>query len=753
MPQVAPLSFGAAGRAGGPSRVASAEVASHILYEVQREDPALWPSLGNLLDELLKVLQSLSDRAQGEDDRLNVRTALAMAARVKVVCSSSPADRNISTAVADAKSGAKGDSFHADQLFQELNKYSTNPGAKTLQDERKHSLQKSGSGSVGSGDARDHTVHLQSLANRVKMMESDFADDNIPERHLFLMRDLRMRVVELEKTLSEELQAQQSQWATERSLLVRKADENAALAEQVKQGQSESMATMRHRYEEALRSAEEALESNTSAAKSEVARLEQVLAQQTIDFNNLRAAFAARPPPEQPAHSAASSIAATTQASVQPPARAPTPPPIRATTPPVLPPPPAVALDSHLLAVPADNLNEFLRMQRLISQTGDQLDYTRQQRQQVEVMHAREVGELKSHFSRYRRAQAEVVRSLEDQLEDLQEQLAEAHQARESPSPTSNGVPTRRGPASRVAVDDSLAGGPSMATNLSSLPEAEDVIRKMEFKYKVKTAELEAVMRTLGRMATGEGDTQATLDQSSFNDSYSIDVPDLRPPHPQHGRDPRGYTASAPSRTSREGGFGIGMSQHGDDFGVLANEHFDSVARDMQTEIYEARIVAGDKEIEALHRNLQKERNINAQLKEQLQRALQGQRDDASAASRLFGSLSAPKASVEPVLSVSSGSVTSQPQQVPEPPKARLPTRRGSTGAIDRAGLDKLVTSNAIPTFAPSGTASTTVPAPATVPVSNLASSADPIFDFTQDYVVPEVNSKFIVLSLYCHFS
>lgn len=270
------------------------------------------------------------------------------------------------------------------------------------------------------------------------------------------------------------------------------------------------------------------------------------------------------------------------------------------------------------------------------------------------------------------------------------------------------------------------------------------------------------LFRTLGRMATGEGDTLATQDQSSFNDSYSLDAPDLRPPHPQqhgqhHGQHQgHGYGASshAPSRTSRETGFGIGMGQqHGDDFGVLANEHFDSVARDMQTEIYEARIVAGDKEIEALHRNLQKERAINAQLKEQLRRLSQEPLDHIATvptSSSQERPLSAPKASAEPILPATGATVSSQqslqlPQQpAQEPAKARLPTRRGSTGTIGRAGLDKLVTTNAIPTFAPSGASAPSAQTATTAAnTSNLTASTDPIFDFSQEYVVPEVNSKY----------
>lgn len=477
---------------------------------MQREDPALWPSLGNLLDELLNVLQGLSDRAGSSDDRYNVRTALAMAARVKVVCSSSPSDRNIPSISAGSKAGgAKEPSFHADQLFEELKRYSSDArgGASEPQDGRGASSFKS-----GSSETRDHTQHLQSLANRVKMMESDFADDNIPERHLYLMRDLRMRVVEIEKTLTEELHAQQSQWASERAVLVRKAEESASLAAQLQQGQSESMSTMRQRYEDALKSAEEALESNTHAAKSEVARLEQLLAQQTNELREVRAALAAKPtsvekPQEKTTRGSTVANTAVPAQKAAPAVQAPVQKaPSRASTPPIplvpVPPPVTTAPEQHLLGVPVDNLNEFLRMQRLVNDTNDELDYILKQRQLAESNHAREVSELKGHFSRYRRAQAEVVRSLEDQLEDLQEQLAGLRAAGASTSgdggsgnAPGGSFPTQLNMVHRAAVDESLAGGPSMANNLSGLCEAEDVIRKMEFKYKMKSAELEAVMR------------------------------------------------------------------------------------------------------------------------------------------------------------------------------------------------------------------------------------------------------------------
>jgi hypothetical protein len=280
------------------------------------------------------------------------------------------------------------------------------------------------------------------------------------------MRDLRMRILEVEKALSEEQASQQNQWASERKTLVRQAEENAQLAEQVRAGQSESMSVMRQRYEQALRNAEEALESGTRAATQEVERLQSVIAQQQqlLQLHEQRQGAAYQAP--QRAESSAPENP-TRAVSV----------PQRAATPPIPPPvPPANAT--------AQNLNEFLRMQRLVDQTGDHLEHSRQQRQQIEALHAREVTELKTHFSRYRRAQAEVVRSLEDQLEELHDRARDA-------AP----VPIMPAAGAWLNVNDSLLGGESLASQVNSLPEAEGVIRKMEFKYRLKAAELDAVMR------------------------------------------------------------------------------------------------------------------------------------------------------------------------------------------------------------------------------------------------------------------
>jgi hypothetical protein len=176
---------------------------------------------------------------------------------------------------------------------------------------------------------------------------------------------------------------------------------------------------------------------------------------------------------------------------------------------------------------------------------------------------------------------------------------------------------------------------------------------------------------------------------------------------------------------------------------VLGNEHFDSVARDMQTELFEARIITAEKEIEALHRNLKTERSANASLKAQLQAAGKTAKTGAAARTAVTGAspLRAPKASEEPVLPSQSQSQVGGAAQ--QGPAVRLPSRRGSTGSIDRAGIAAVA---AAPTFAaPTATQGAPAPAPVAAPAVTANASTgpmDPILDFSRDFEVAEGKSK-----------
>ena len=481
------------GMGEGPASSLLLDPVSVMINEIQREDPGLWPSLSTLLDELLCVLQGLSERALSLDTRMEARTALAMAARVRVVCTSSATARNLSSSIAAAASKID---FPADKLLRELSKYTENPAAKADSSEEKSMLSANikargslSTSNVEGGEGRDPGSRLHALANRVRMIEADLADDNIPERHMYLMRDLRMRIQEVEKAVSDETAAQQSKWAREREELLRKVSENAELAEQQRRGQSDTMSTMRQRYEDALKNTQESMEQSNQASTQEIERLRDVLSQkeQQIQLQQQllqQSAAQTMPPPlPVPPVNAVERRASVSQNLT---VKAPSPPvPVPTTA--------AIPTATAPATATADTLNEFLRMQRLVNQSGDQIDQFRQQRQQLEAHYAREVTELKAHFSRYQRAQAEVVRSLEDQLEELHDQNAALQATTEEQQ--REGAEATGGLGGRLNVNDSLAGGYSLASQVNSLPEAEDVIRKMEFRFRMKSAELDAVLR------------------------------------------------------------------------------------------------------------------------------------------------------------------------------------------------------------------------------------------------------------------
>ena len=253
---------------------------------------------------------------------------------------------------------------------------------------------------------------------------------------------------------------------------------------------------------------------------------------------------------------------------------------------------------------------------------------------------------------------------------------------------------------------------------------------------------------------SGGGDTYgcADHDQSSLDNTLNtFEEADLPPRHRPPTATGTATGAGAGSRYSNNHR-GSNMQQQPSnrssrDTGIGASdfgEGLEHLPRDMQLELYEARMAAADKEVEALHRNLQKERAINASLKTQLQ-TMQEQAQKLQVRGRTVADakttgLRSARTAEEPVLPSMMTAGTSVPF-VPagvastmdrDRPASRPQTRRGSTGGILRhSGGDA-----SIPTFS-------AAPAPSTAPTEPTATGpADPLLDFTQEYAVPEIPSK-----------
>lgn len=333
------------------------------------------------------MLRDLPDRY----DRSAVQSALAMALRLKVIVDN--------TIIADTK-----ENIDENQLFNDLSS---------------DLLQRSDNATVSNS--------LRQLVSRMKVIESTIvessADKAVSDRNLFLLRDLRKRVLDLENSLSDQLIAERREWALERDNLIQIANDNMDIVMQFRQEQDDSVSIIKDRYEEALRKSNEALELHTNAAKSEIERLEEIIRQYAMQVSQLRSK------PTETHNSTIDSVnrkESSSESSVSP---------------------------------VNNNLEEFLKMQRLLDQTNDDLIRSRQQLSVIEEAHRREVADLKNQFHKYQLIQNEVISSLENQSIGNPEDFS------------------------------------SDLFPLLNLADAEDKLRVLGYKYKSKSIELEAALR------------------------------------------------------------------------------------------------------------------------------------------------------------------------------------------------------------------------------------------------------------------
>jgi hypothetical protein len=321
---------------------------------------------------------------------------------------------------------------------------------------------------------------LRSLISRVKLLESDLHEDKaVPERHLFLLRDLRVRVVEMEKTMSEEFDKQRRAWLDEKQTLVREARDIGEIADQLRRDNEDNASNVRRNLETALYQSEETLQDHTKVLATENQRLQEQLKHAENQLSTLRR--------RQGGHSP----------------------------------------QRH------GHLDE---------------EQTREKLARLEAQHSGEVSELATQFSRFRRAQEEIVRSLEEQLEELH---------------SVNSVGGNVSSASVFFQDQQ--------TVFSSVQEAEDKLRRLDFKYRTKALELEAVMRyelrsrtilVLTTLSKYRALTKSTEDSSGgvarrrassqfggMDDSYSVlDIPVDQPrPPPPAGRSSSVFSREGPA--------------------------------------------------------------------------------------------------------------------------------------------------------------------------------------------------------------
>jgi len=276
---------------------------------------------------------------------------------------------------------------------------------------------------------------VKSLVRRVHLLEDDLADVNVPERHMFMLRELRVKVLELETTVHMEIERARSEHKDASSRLATKLVGAEGEIIELRRSQTEGIGTIRERYEEALRQAQDALDSSHEAASSQVQRLEQLLSKCQAENESLRS---------ETSH-------------------------LRSET-------------KHLRP-----MSEVLQMQNIVDRASDELESSKERLRGMEEKHSLEVRALREHFNGFKQAQDRTVASLESQLEAMR--TAEASSRPHSIAPSvHSGVPHAH----------AHAGGDGGSSD-EALEEAHDKLRRLEYQFKSKCSELDAAVNALGR--------------------------------------------------------------------------------------------------------------------------------------------------------------------------------------------------------------------------------------------------------------
>lgn len=489
------------------SQIVNQDYINRVEKEISQEDKSLWPNMNNQIEELISILKSLNSVPNAPTQLDNrIKTAVAMALRIRAIAqpkSAAPPSHTSHTASPSLTS------------YQYDNSYSDNNIVKSL----------------------------QTLATKVRHIETDFTNENVPERHTYLLRELRSRVIDIEKSVSEEIERANIRNIAEKRELMLELEGKTSELNQLQVSHQSAFDNIRRRYEESIKEAEDSYNDQLNTTTSQINRIESILRATQSENTSLKSEL--------------THVKDTLQTTkrIEP-------------------------------SVPYDQYNiqaeELVKVQRQLDQALGELMDQKNKALAMVANHKNEMEELRQSFARYRRAQDEIGKSLESQISELRNNNIVLSATNASSSVISVGA---TGDNNYSAMDNS---------------EAEERIRKLEYKFRTKSSELDAVMRALSRTSNA-GSADNSLSQSILDeDSNSIDVP----PHginviapmsrtPDNIRSPSEYMTSV-------GGATVGINQH----------------NPYRYEVYEVRLMEAEKEIEQINDLLSKEKKTTSSLRE-----------------------------------------------------------------------------------------------------------------------------------------
>lgn len=265
---------------------------------------------------------------------------------------------------------------------------------------------------------------IDALHQQIAMLAADI--DHQPsamqEKEICLLRDLRGKVRELEEAFHSQLAKEREEYNNSRAEMLAKINSLQALVQQAPPRATEPVAGggLKEEYEQRIRDIETDYHKQSAMFKMENHRLEDALAQKTAMLANLERDNA--------------------------------------------------YLMNMVHNSPTDALTDLVKLQQLYGQSQKELTA-------ASHSHQRDLAHLQSNFQKYRYCQEELIRNLEEQLEDL-----------------GNTANSSGGSMSQL-IDGIAAFGAGQDDTRDSLGDREDKYRKLEYLYKSKCSQLDVAMR------------------------------------------------------------------------------------------------------------------------------------------------------------------------------------------------------------------------------------------------------------------
>jgi len=451
---------------------------------VEREDRTLWPSLSNLLEELLTILHELSMDDRPADAASNhaqslVRTAISMAARVKLICASP-------LALKQWEGGDSSKHLHVvDRSSSSSSSIAINAAAAAASTTEDNWIV-------------DAAHPMKVLIDRVKVVENSFADDNIPDRHLYALRDLRMRMVEVDKRLSADIVHRVHGLTVERDACMLQLQEKSDTIKQMRMQQSEAVSKMKQTYDLALKQVQSSHEYDAKVASAEISQLRSQL--QVASQKQLKSEMNRKMTVHSNVNDSIESVTRlnsdselvlnretnSSQSQLGPSSSS------------------SSSRPHHPHQHPSDlkASQEFNRMQRLLNITSDELEESRSKVVELETKYRIDMEELSNQLSSFRQAHDAVVR-------DLERQIQEERHSHHSHSHSHHQQVGVHHPGLSEVIDD---GARETYNKLS------DKFHHLELKYQLKCSEHDAILKSLSsgssRMGSDRQDVAVPMDQS-----------------------------------------------------------------------------------------------------------------------------------------------------------------------------------------------------------------------------------------------